>query len=119
MLSEITLAEVAAALAAKQRAPQGISRSERDRALGLFFQECRDRFTPLKVDRRVIDLAVELALCHPLRGYDAVQLATAWLANEDLLASELSPLVFVSADKDLVVAAQAEGLNAENPNLYA
>jgi len=118
LISEITVAEVAAALAAKHRVPRGISRPERDRALSLFLRECRDRFMLLKVDRRVIDLAVELTQRLPLRGYDAVQLATARLANQDLMASGLPPLVFVSADNDLIAAAQTEGLNTENANLY-
>jgi hypothetical protein len=31
---------------------------------------------------------------------------------------KLPPLTFVSADEDLLEAAQAEGLPTENPNLY-
>ena len=119
LLSEITLAEVAAALSAKQRAPDGISIEDRDHALSLFLQECRDRYLLLAVDRETLDLAVDLCLRHPLRGYDAVQLATALLASNDLVAAGRSPLTFVSAEDDLLNAAQKEGLEIENPNLYS
>ena len=65
----------------------------------------------------MIDWAVNLALHHKLRGYDAVQLATALVANEALTAADLAPLLFVTADAALVAAAGAEGLATDNPNL--
>lgn len=115
ILSEITLAEVAAALAAKQRAPQGLTLAERDRALSRFLQDCAESFLLLQVDRGVIDRAVELTQSHRLRGYDAVQLASALLANDDLVEQEHPPLVFVACDDDLLTAAGAEGLQTDNP----
>jgi hypothetical protein len=42
---EITLSEVAAALAAAHRAPGGISRVERDEAVSLFLSHCNTRYT--------------------------------------------------------------------------
>lgn len=115
ILSEITLAEVAAALSAKQRAPQGLTLEERDRALGRFLQDCGESFVLLQVDRQVIDQAVELTQAHRLRGYDAVQLATALLANGDLVEQGHPPLVFVASDDDLLAAARAVGLLVDNP----
>jgi hypothetical protein len=47
-----------------------------------------------------------------------VQLAAALLANEPLVAAGLADLTFVAADDDLVAAARAEGLPAENPNQH-
>ena len=38
--------------------------------------------------------------------------------KETLLAHDLSAPVLLSADQELSVAAQAEGLMAEDPNLY-
>ena len=78
LLAEITLAEVAAALAAKQRAPKGISLEQRNRVLSRFLQDCEDHFALLSVDRSVIDRAVELTQRHRLRAYDAVQLPRLW-----------------------------------------
>ena len=115
LLAEITLAEVAAALSAKQRAPGGITRDQRDRALSRFLQDCDENFLLLLVDRPVIDRAVELAQNHPLRGYDAVQLATVLVASDILKSQDLSPPVFVAGDNELLTAAEAEGLSIENP----
>jgi hypothetical protein len=51
-------------------------------------------------------------------GYDAVHLACALALNRPLIENEMSPLIFVSADADLLDAAQAENLPTENPNDY-
>jgi predicted nucleic acid-binding protein len=51
LLAEITLAEVAAALAAKHRAPKGITLDQRDRVLSRFLQDCEDHFALLTVNR--------------------------------------------------------------------
>ena len=114
-LAEITLAEVAAALAAKQRAPGGITLEQRARILSRFLQDCAEHFCLLPVDRLVIDSAVELTQRHRLRGYDAVQLATAVVARETLQKQLLPPPVFVAADSDLLTAAVAEQLPVTNP----
>lgn len=53
---------------------------------------------------------------HPLRGYDAIHLATALILNQGLVGGALPPLNFLSADRVLHKAARAEGLTAENPN---
>ncbi len=116
ILGEITLVEVAAAFAAKHRAPNGLTRSERDQAVALFLSHCDMEYELAAVNRFIIDRAVILTQNHKLRGYDAVQLATALSANAALTAAGLSSLTFVAADDDLVAAARAEGLTAENPN---
>jgi len=118
LLAEITLAEVAAALAAKHRAPKGITLEQRDRVLSRFLQDCEDHFALLSVDRSVIDRAVELAQRHRLRGYDAVQLATALEASAIMQSQALPALTFVAADSDLLTAAVAERLSVENPLNY-
>ena len=118
LLAEITLAEVAAALAAKHRAPNGITLEQRNRVLSRFLQDCQDHFVLLSVDRLVIDRAVELAQRHRLRAYDAVQLATALEASEIMQAQTLPALTFVAADGDLLSAAAAERLSVENPLNY-
>jgi predicted nucleic acid-binding protein len=117
VLGEITLAEVAAALAAKHRAPGGITQQERNNAVALSLSHCDTQYELLAISRSFIDRAVSLPRNHKLRGYDAVQLATALIANRVLITAGLSHLTFVAADDDLVVAARAEGLAAENPNL--
>jgi predicted nucleic acid-binding protein len=118
MFSEITLAEVAAAFAAKSRAPQGLSVRWRDLALKRFLTDSADQYQLLGVQREIIDLAVKLTQRQKLRGCDAIHLAAALAGNEELLSQNLSPLTFVAADEDLLKAAEAEGLVAENPNSY-
>jgi predicted nucleic acid-binding protein len=118
VLSEVTLVEVAAALAAKHRAPGGITLKERDDAVALFLSHCHTGYELIAVGRPLIDRAVIPTQNHKLRGYDAVQLATALAADEALTAAGLSQLTFVAADDDLVTAARAEGLAAENPNRH-
>jgi predicted nucleic acid-binding protein len=55
---------------------------------------------------------------HPLRTYDAIHLASALQANDQLIAAALPPLTFLAADGRLLAAAQAEGLATDNPALY-
>jgi predicted nucleic acid-binding protein len=66
----------------------------------------------------VIDLATELLQRHPLRAYDAVQLASATIVNQSLSAHGLPPLIFVTADDRLIAAARSEAVTAQNPNLH-
>lgn len=115
LISEITVAEVAAVLAAKHRAPKGITSDERDQLLSRFLEDCTEHFVLLQVDRAVIDRAVELTQRHRLRGYDAVQLATALVTQNTLLAQNLPALTFVASDGDLLAAASNEAPAVENP----
>ena len=71
-IAEIILAEVAAAIAAKQRATGGMTMAARDQVLSRFLHECDQRLVLLEITRVDIDLAVELTRRHRLRGYDAV-----------------------------------------------
>jgi hypothetical protein len=57
-------------------------------------------------------------LCHthPLRAYDAVQLACAFQARDDAQVVGVTPPVFVCADTNLLASAAAEGMGVDNPN---
>ena len=55
---------------------------------------------------------------HKLRGYDAVQLASALTLNTLLVQQQLTPLTFVASDHDLLAAAQGEGLATEDPTQH-
>src|SRR5262245_10921885 len=59
-----------------------------------------------------------LAETHSLRGYDAVQLATALEIHVGGLTLGLPALTLISADEELNIAAQAEGLIVEEPNTH-
>ncbi|MBV7336269.1 type II toxin-antitoxin system VapC family toxin [Chloroflexi bacterium TSY] len=118
LAAEITRVEVAAALSARHRATDGISQTERDNAVRLLVHHCNIEYMMIPVDTTVLDRALTLTQNHRLRGYDAVQLATALVVNEQYLAAELPALTFVTADADLVAAGDAEGLVTDDPNRY-
>lgn len=86
-----------------------------ERVLSRFLQDCDEFFLLLPVDRPVIDLAVDLAQNHRLRGYDSVQLATALVTAEILKSQGLMPPIFIASDGDLLTAARTKNLTVENP----
>lgn len=66
---------------------------------------------------QILDLAGQLVYRHPLRAYDAVQLATAW-DYVKTAGVDRKHFCFLTADNQLERAAKAEGLNTENPNRH-
>ena len=67
----------------------------------------------------IIGLAMDLVEKHGLRGYDAVQLASALEVQAERQVFGLSVPVFICADNNLNAAAAAEGLAVDNPNAHA
>src|SRR2546425_10941315 len=63
----------------------------------------------------IVELALNLTRRYPLRGYDAVHLATAIALNNALIGAGQSQLVFVAADTRLCDAAQGEGACHREP----
>jgi predicted nucleic acid-binding protein len=118
VIVEITQVEVAAAIASRHRAPQGISRRRRDAAVDLLAKHIREQYRLAALTAAILARAVDLTQVYRLRGYDAVQLSTALGVRDSLLASGLPPLTFLAADSDLIKAASAEGLLSDNPNLH-
>lgn len=70
-------------------------------------------FNRIPVEDTILTEAAELALRHPLKGYDAVQIATAAAVQRRFVA-----LTFISADKQMLRAAQTEGMQTDNPELH-
>ena len=115
-LGQVGVVEIAAALSRKVRTKE-LTQKDYEAALWLFLRDVRnEEYIIAPLSDQVVDLAVDLTKRHPLRGYDAVHLATALILNTALLEAELSPLTFVSADEVLCEAARSEGLPADNPN---
>ena len=116
-IADITRAEVTSAFARRTR--EGIiTLDERDALMQTFQTHCTTQYRIVPTQPLSIDLATELLQCHPLRAYDAVQLASASIVNQSLIAHGLSPLIFVTADDRLIAAARGEAITAENPNLH-
>lgn len=115
--SLLALAEGGAALARRQRTGE-LTEIQRAEVFDRFVADCRDRYKLLSVDESMIHHAALLTQRHPLRGYDAVHLATALRIRHILTTANLPAPIFVSADINLCAAAQGEGLAVENPNDY-
>lgn len=113
MIAEIGRVEVAAAFAILVRRNE-IPRKLGARAYEQFTEEVEQEYRAIRLTPAVIHHATELTQRHPLKAYDAVQLATALALDESLRADNLS-LAFVSGDEKLLQAARAEGLATENP----
>lgn len=116
VVGEITQVEIASALAARHRAPGGITRQEREAAISLLAKHCHTEYQLVVINHTILEHAVMLTQNHRLRAYDAIQLATALTVHTTVIAANLPGLTFVAADDDLIVAAQAEGLATDNPN---
>jgi hypothetical protein len=116
-VGEIGLVEIAAAFAGKLRGAH-ITSAEYNGARADLAADARDEYVLVRINRAVVDEAIELTAKHRLRGYDAVHLACALTLNRALVAYSLPSLVFISADDDLLEAAAAEGLATDNPNRH-
>lgn len=113
--SLLTSIEAACTFARRQREGTLLPNDYAD-VLSIFDYHFTYRYTVVDVNPEVISVARSLANRHPLRAYDAVQLASAWLIHQDLRDNDAPPLTFICADENLLTAVQAEGLQAENPN---
>lgn len=115
-ISQITKVEVTSALT--RRLKGQVLSSNYQRAVSRFERDIENRFLVSKISDKIINEAVGFAKLYSLRGYDAVQLSCAVQIEKDLASLGFPPLIFVSADKELNVAAQSEGFTVENPNNY-
>ena len=111
LVAEITRVEVAAGLAVIERVGR-IKRSERDREYRRFTSQLTHRYAIIPLITSDLATAADLTQHHPLKAYDAVQLAVALRYRRILAAHQLT---FVSSDNTLIIAAQAEGLSTDNP----
>lgn len=116
-LAHIGLVEVAAALAVKHR-QDILETAIYDALLRDLLRDSRDQYWLIDVDQSMVSQAIALTRRQKLRGYDAMHLACALFLQETLLAGSFAPSVLLSADQELLEAAQAEGLTTENPNNY-
>lgn len=113
--AELTIAEVSAALAVIARVGR-ISRRQRDEFWGEFKHDLLRRYEFLPTHRTIINRAAELCQKHPLRGFDAIHLASGLQLQETLAQQEEEmAITYVTGDEPLVTAGQAEGLTPDNP----
>jgi predicted nucleic acid-binding protein len=115
----VHLAVVEMTSALMRRLREGVLRqAEVSQLQNAFRSDCLDDYEIAIAVGNIIDQANWLLEVYPLRAYDAVHLATAVVANQRLVDSNLAPLVFLSSDDRLNDAASAEGLRVDNPNRH-
>ncbi|MEP7189513.1 MAG: type II toxin-antitoxin system VapC family toxin [Roseiflexaceae bacterium] len=115
LLARITMVELYSALARRRR--EGTVKIEDYIvATQAFAAHSATGYEFVELDLHVVELAQTLLERHPLRAYDALQLASAVVANKAITSANLAALVFLSADTQLNMIAMAEGLVIENPN---
>lgn len=111
VVSQLTIVEGVAALA--RRAKGGAFRpGDAARVIQQLEVDFRRQFLVIQITSALVDKAVDLARQRALRGYDALQLATALTVR-----SQAAPeaITFVAADEELNAAAVLEGMSAVNP----
>jgi hypothetical protein len=117
LTSRVTMVEIWSALARRRR-EASISSEHHAELLDAFREDCLIRYRFVDFEEAVVEFARQLLDRHPLRAYDAVQLASALVAGRTLDDASLPLPTFVSADEHLLEAARAEGLPTDNPNLH-
>lgn len=93
-----------------------LTSGEYQELLAAFRMHCVRDYRLITAVGTVIDSTNYILERHLLRALDAIHLSAALIVNQQLRASQLSPLVFLCADGRLLAAAAAEGLAVDNPN---
>ncbi len=114
-IARITGAEVIAGLARQNRVGY-LSLKELDRGERRLRRRDNCGFGVVDLNQTIVDHAIILIRSYGLRGYDAIQLASALAIENGRQIIAGQSITFVSADDALNKAALAEGLTVENPN---
>ena len=112
--SRMTIVEVISAFARRVR-DDPLSSDEFAAVSDAFRSDCLNQYQIMPPTLEIVDLACGLLERHPLRAYDATQLATGLVAQQFLTAQTYPPLTFLSSDDRLNQAASHEGLAVDNP----
>jgi predicted nucleic acid-binding protein len=115
LISRITWVEVLSALARRQR-EGSLPPASVIRAIQSFRYDLDTQYRVVEVDRELAEAAGKLVSKHPLRAYDAIQLASALRVQPAFTRSRSTSLIFLAADNRLLANAQAEGMVTDNPN---
>lgn len=87
-------------------------------SIQVFKTDWETQYQIVEVEKSDIETAGDLVQEYPLRAYDSIQLACTLKIYSTFAKTAPKTFTFVSADDRLLNAAQAEGLNIENPNSY-
>lgn len=112
----LSIVEVPAALAILERTRE-LTLELRDELYRTFLATRQTELIVVPITDAILSQAAALTQRHPLKAYDAVQLASALDLQNTLREFDID-LVFVASDNQLLRAAQTEGLQVENPESY-
>ena len=118
-ISDVGYAEILAAFARKLRDNQ-LQEIERDEIQERFHDDWLFTFSNVELTIGVLTLIPDLVRKYPLKGFDAIHLASAiWLKDAMRLGKSFGPrrgiLEFATSDKQLKTAASLEGLEVFDP----
>jgi len=117
LLARATMVEIYSALA--RRAREGsVSTADCAAAANAFTAHSQTEYEFVDLDYRVVRRARQLLDRQVLRALDAIQIASALVANDVLVDTSLPPLILLSSDDRMNQAALVEGLAVENPTLH-
>ncbi len=116
-IAQITGAEMVSAVVRRLRRGD-LSLADAETAQAEIAADFAQHFFLLEVSLPRIQEAMLLSQRHGLRGYDAVQLAAVLFLRDQCRLTGLSDPLLIAADKELCLAAQAEGLLVDNPNTH-
>jgi predicted nucleic acid-binding protein len=110
IISDVTTVEMSSLLARRVREGT-LPQASATLLLNAFLQHAAREYLSVPLDSHVLAQARSLVGKHPLRTLDAIQLASALRAS--IILGE--PLSFITSDPNLLIAATAEGLSADDP----
>jgi len=112
--TKLSVAEVLSAMNRRRR-EANITATEYAKVSGDFLSFVETDYEMVELSDAVLLEAQRLLETHPLRAGDAIQLASALLANTQLQSANLPTLIFLASDARLLAAANSEGLQTDNP----
>lgn len=112
--SKLSVVEVLSAMN-RQRREAGISATEYAAFSGDFLAFVQNDYQIVELSDAILLESQRLLETHPLRAGDAIQLASAILADNQLQNAKLSPLIFLASDIRLLSAAENERLQTDDP----
>lgn len=116
-IASITGVEVIAALSRKRKG-NAIIPTVAAAAISQFHDDFANEYRVIGISDPIIARSMKIADAHALRGYDAVQLGAALEINGRRVSLGAAPLVLVTGDAQLIIAATAEGLLTDDPNAH-
>jgi len=112
--TKLSVAEVLSALNRRRR-EANITATEYAKFSGDFLSFVETDYEMFELSDAVLLEAQRLLETYPLRAGDAIQLASALLANAQLQTANLPALIFLASDARLLTAATSEGLPTDDP----